>query len=83
MLGCLLYFIIDFNVGQDILSDCGSVLFDSGIWSADTIFEKKSLKILTTSFWLSMILLLSFKVIKAVDFVLSEKRGFIVFQNFL
>ena len=31
MLGCLLYFFIDFNVGQDILSDCRSMLLDSRI----------------------------------------------------
>ena len=37
---CLLYFIIDFNVGQDILSDCGSMLFNSGIRSTDKIFGK-------------------------------------------
>ena len=48
--GCLLYFIIDFNLGQDILSNCRSKLFDSGIWSEDTIFEKESLKMLATSF---------------------------------
>ena len=40
MLGCLRYFIIDFNLGQNMLSDCGSMLLDSGIWSKDTIFEK-------------------------------------------
>ena len=38
MMGCLLYFIIDFNVGQDILSYGWSMLFHSGIWSKDTIF---------------------------------------------
>ena len=83
MLGCLLYLITDFNLWQDILSDCGSMLFDSKICSADTIFENKSIKLLATSFCLSTILLLSFKVIETADFVLSKKRGFTVFQNFL
>ena len=40
MLECFLYFVIDFNIGQDILSDCGSMLFDSGISSENTILEK-------------------------------------------
>ena len=29
--GCLLYFAIDLNLGQDILSDCRSLLLDCGI----------------------------------------------------
>ena len=39
MLVSLLYFIVDFNLGQDIISDYGSMLFDSEILSQDTIFE--------------------------------------------
>ena len=31
LLGCLLYFIIDFNSGQGIPSDCMLMLFDPGI----------------------------------------------------
>ena len=40
MLGYLLYFIINFNVGQDTLSDFGLMLLDSGTWSGDATFEK-------------------------------------------
>ena len=82
MLACLLYFIVDFNVGQDIISDYGSMLFDSEIWSQDTIFEsnRKNVANLILTF---KTLLSSFKVIDTADFVLSEKGDFIVFQNFL
>ena len=31
MLGCILYFIIGFNVKQEILLDCRLILFDFGI----------------------------------------------------
>ena len=33
ILGCLLHFITNFNVGQDNLSERGSMLFVSGNWS--------------------------------------------------
>ena len=72
ILGCLLYFITDFNVGHHLR--LRSMLFDSGIWSEDAVFEEYSLKMLPTSFWRSTILLMCFKVIEKADFVLSEKE---------
>ena len=72
ILGCLLYFITDFNVGHHLR--LRSMLFDSAIWSEDAVFEEYSLKMLPTSFWRSTILLMCFKVIEKADFVLSEKE---------
>ena len=72
ILGCLLYFITDFNVGHHLR--LRSMLFDSGIWSEDAVFEEYSLQMLPTSFWRLTMLLMCFKVIEKADFVLSEKE---------
>ena len=83
MLWWLRYFTRDLITGSLVSSEIGSQLAYSAILRLLTILEKKVLRICVVLISLSMISSSSIKVSFALDTILSDKNGLMVFQKVL
>ena len=81
MLGWFSYLFIAIETGSSVPSMVLEEYSVSGIFKLDTILLKKSLKISQILFSLLIISLFSTRVIFSLLTALSEKDGFITFQN--
>ena len=83
ILGWFLYFSIALSVGSESFSAKGLILLNLGILRFLTAFEKKIFK--SSAFCSSCVVTVSSstKVIFSFDLVLSDNKGFAVYQNCL
>ena len=81
MLGWFSYLFIAIETGSSVPSMVLEEYSVSGIFNLDTILLNKSLKISQILFSLLIISLFSTRVIFSLLTALSEKEGFITFQN--
>ena len=78
-----LHFIVAFRVGWSILSDSGSVFYDSGKFRLGTILEKKSFKLFVALCSSVISSSSSTRVIFSEEIVLLERNGLAIFQKHL